>query len=238
MLDRCVVVEPLDALPLAMERKVLIPTIEQWIGDLDALVEGPLSGLPFGETDDIKRAFIESFRDEYGSTRATDGALLSRVLRSKYGPRDGHDQLDLDTQLWDAVHSPSMDWGGLISQTGGLVQGDYAIEHRTLIELCALHVLWHLGRDSMRGRIDDLVDWHTRELQPDNGINRPWGVHTFVVRSVEAVHEQQRLDAMLHAQTLVSNCCITLGKPDVLSAVILRDASDALRDYTLKSAAD
>ena len=82
----------------------------------------------------------------------------------------------------------------------------------------------------MRERVDALVDWHTRELQPDNGINRPWGVHVFVMRSIEADDEQIQLDAMLHAQTLVNNCCISLGKPDVLSAMILLDAANALRE--------
>ena len=212
-----------------MESKAMIPTIGQWIGHLDALVEDALLGLPFGESDSIKRGYIESFRDEYGSTRATDGALLSRVLGAGYVAQAGVEDADLDVRLWEAVHLGGMDWAGLISEEGGLVEGDYAIEHRTLIELCSLHALWHLGLDSMRARIDELVDWHTQELQPDNGINRPWGVHVFVVRSVEAVDERQRLDAMLHAQTLVNNCCITLGKPDVLSAVILRDSADALR---------
>lgn len=215
-----------------METQPHIPSIAQWISHLEALIAGPLSGVPFGESDEAKRAFIESFRDEFGSRRVTDGALLSRVLRIGYEPSAVRMDADLDERLWDAVHNADTDWRGWVSQTtglkGGLVLENYAIEHRTLIELSSLHALWHLGA---RDRIEDLVDWHTRELQPDNGINRPWGVHAFVVRSVEADDEIHQLDAMLHAQTLVNNCCINLGRPDVLSAVILRDSADALREF-------
>lgn len=214
-----------------METQPHIPSIAQWIAHLDALIVEPLSGVPFGESDEKKRAFIGSFRDEFGSRRATDGALLSRILGVGYEPSSARREADLDERLWDAVHNANTDWRDWVSDTaglkGGLVSGDYAIEHRTLIELSSLHALWHLGA---RDRIADLVDWHTRELQPDNGINRPWGVHAFVVQSVEADEENRRLDAMLHAQTLVNNCCINLGRPDVLSAIILRDSIDALRE--------
>ncbi len=215
-----------------MESQANIPSIDQWIAHLDALTSGPLSGVPFGESDEVKRGYIGSFRDEFGSKRATDGALLSRVLGVEYAPRDDRMDADLDERLWDAIHQTMLDWRSWISKADGLVVGDYAIEHRTLIELSSLHALWHLTVQDPEGRdrIAELVDWHTRELQPDNGINRPWGVHVFVVRSVEAEDENLRLDAMLHAQTLVNNCCINLGKPDVLSALVLRDSADALRE--------
>jgi len=176
--------------------------------------------------------YIELFVDEFGDRRATDRALLCRVLGVEY-ERGELGSRDLDFVLWEAVHGVGGigggDWRGLISESDGLVELDgFAIEHRTLIELCGLHALWHLDDGSMRGRIDELVDWHTRELQPDNGINRPWGVHVFVMRSVEANDERTRLDAMLHAQTLVNNCCVTLGKADVLSGFILLDGANAL----------
>jgi len=193
------------------------------------MVVGPLAGVPIEGTDDEKRAFVDSFQDEFGARRATDGALLSRVLGIDYEPGE-IESVDLDFRLWEAVHGIGGAWEGFISIEDGLVDPHgYAIEHRTQIELCALHALWYLAKSEMRDRLDGLVDWHTRELQPDNGINRPWGLHAFVVRSVEAEDEENRLNAMLHAQTLANNCCITLGKPDILSALILLDSAIALR---------
>ena len=223
-----------------MQSPPVIPTIEQWIAHLDGMVAGVIEGLPVHGSDDEKRAYVLGFHDEYGSTQATDGALLCRVLGLAY-EGDGIPRGDVDDRLWDAVHLHGDGWRGLISDEGGLVDpSGYAIEHRTQIELCAVHALWHLcersGDAGMKDRLDDLVDWHTRELQPDNGINRPWGLHAFVVRSVEAEVEDTRLDAMLHAQTLANNCCITLGRPDILSAVILRDSADALRARIAHSA--
>ncbi len=206
-----------------------IPTIGQWIAHLNGMATGPLEGVPINGTDDEKRAFVGSFRDEFGARRATDGALLCRVLGIRYEP-GGIESQDLDFRLWEAVHGIFGAWDGLITKEDGLVNPHgYAIEHRTLIELCALHALYYLAEGEMRDRVDRLVDWHTRELQPDNGINRPWGLHAFVIRSVEAEDVNLRLNAMLHAQTLANNCCITLGKPDILSAFILLDSANALR---------
>jgi len=216
-----------------MQRLPVIPSIEQWVAHLDGMVAGVVDRIPMHGSEDEKRAFILGFQDEFGSKQATDGALLSRVLGVPYQPETGL-KADIDNRLWDALHRDDSSWMDLISSEGGLVDpAGYAIEHRTQIELCALHALWHLCErsqdDALRGRVDALVEWHTRELQPDNGINRPWGLHAFVVRSVEAGSEETRLDAMLHAQTLANNCCITLGRPDILSAVILIDSADALR---------
>jgi len=206
-----------------------IPTIEQWIAHLDGMVAGPLAGVPIGGTDDEKRVFVGSFRDEFGARRATDGALLCRVLGIRYEAGDIESE-DIDFRLWEAVHGIGGSWEEVISKEDGLVDlHGYAIEHRTLIELCALHALCHLAEGEMLVRVDELVDWHTRELQPDNGINRPWGLHAFVIRSVEAEAEDLRLNAMLHAQTLANNCCITLGRPDLLSALILLDSANSLR---------
>jgi len=213
-----------------METRPHISTVEQWVAHLDGLVAGPLSEVPFGGSDQEKRLYIDRFVDEFGDRRATDRALLSRVLGVEY-ERGELENGDLDFLLWEAVHGIG-DWRGLISDSDGLVEPHgFAIEHRTLIELCGLHALWQLADQEMRGRVDEIVDWHVRELQPDNGINRPWGVHVFVVRSIEAEEEDDRINAMLHAQTLVNNCCVTLGRVDVLSGFILLDGADALRKH-------
>ncbi len=214
-----------------MENRPNIPTIEQWILHLESLIREPMDQVPLDADEHTKRSYIDEFQDEFGSRRATDAPLLGRVLGVRVSTSDRLH--DLDTRLWNSLSEGSQDWSGLIQTEGGLVESDaYAIEHRTLIELCALHALWHLDSQSggeFRPRIDQLIDWHTRELQPDNGINRPWGVHAFIVRSIESVEQSTQLDAMLHAQTLVNNCCVTFGKPDILSAIILYDSVQALK---------
>jgi hypothetical protein len=215
-----------------VENQHNIPSIEQWISHLESLISGPIAQLPFGADQETKLSYIESFQDEFGSRRKTDAPLLSRVLSVPISLNSDHP--DLDTRLWRCVVNNEHDSLLGIKDKDGLVEPDaYAIEHRTLIELCALHALWHLAAEredpELLKRVDMLIDWHTRELQPDNGINRPWGVHAFICRSVNATDESTRLDAMLHAQTLVSNCCVTLGKPDILSAIILYDSAQALR---------
>jgi hypothetical protein len=208
-----------------------IPTIEQWITHLESLIREPLEQVPLDADESTKRSFIDQFQDEFGCRRATDGPLLGRVMGVSVSCET--QPKDLDTRLWNSLANGEQDWPGLIKQDDGLVQSDaYAIEHRTLIELSALHALWHLNADQdgvLSERVDQLIDWHTRELQPDNGINRPWAAHAFIVRSIEATDEQTRLDAMLHAQTLVNNCCVTFGKPDILSAIILYDSTQSLK---------
>lgn len=220
-----------------METQPHIPSIAQWIAHLDALTSGPLSDVPLTESDEAKQAFVDSFRDEFGSRRSTDGAVVSKVLGIEYQPGGTDLDRDIDVRLWEAVHKPDAVWKPWVSDTAGLgeglVDGDYAIEHRTLLELSSLHAMMHLANHETEiwSRIRSLVDWHTRELQPDNGVNRPWGFHAFIVRSIETSDESTQLNAMLHAQTLVSNCCVTFGKPDILSAVILRDGADWLRAW-------
>ncbi len=221
-----------------MENQPNIPSIEQWITHIEALISAPIASLPFDADLETKRAYIDGFQDEFGCRRATDAPLLCRVLNVPLESTSNH--IDLDTHLWHALALGEESWKEAINQDGGLIEPDaYAIEHRTLIELSALHALWHLSAQSndvtLSDRVDRLVDWHTRELQPDNGINRPWGAHAFICRSSEAADQQTKLDAMLHAQTLVNNCCVTLGRPDILSSIILYDCAQALRSTLKKS---
>ncbi len=221
-----------------MENQPNIPSIEQWITHIEALISTPIAPLPFDADLETKRAYISEFQDEFGCKRATDAPLLCRVLNVPQESTSDH--TDLDTKLWQALVLDEDTWRGDITEDGGLVEPDaYAIEHRTLIELSALHALWHLNAQAkdpeLNDRVDGLIDWHTRELQPDNGINRPWGAHAFICRSSEAADVQTKLDAMLHAQTLVNNCCVTLGRPDILSSIILYDSAQALRSTLTKS---
>ncbi|MFK7758638.1 MAG: hypothetical protein AB8C13_01685 [Phycisphaerales bacterium] len=224
-----------------MESQPRIPSVDQWISHLTHLTRDIALQIPLSSDAQTKFEYIESFADEYGGKRTTDQALLSRVLSTPYKPSarlSATVAVDVDHKLWNAVHDDSP-WEYLIPDQGGLVnEGDYAIEHRTLIELCSLHALSHLvdakngsAFDGLSQRVHRLVDWHTRELQPDNGIHRPWGMHAFVLRSVdESCAMDMRLNTMLHAQTLLSNCCVSMGKPDLLSGIILIDSLNTLTE--------
>ena len=208
-----------------------IPSAEQWSAHLNALCAPVLGAVPFGDDDDKKAAYVCTFRDEFGARGAGPACLLAWSLGV---PADtsGFDD-DPDTRLWASLVGQGLTPAEPSGEfSAGLVEAEaYAIEHRTLIELSALHALTHLitpPEDTYLAEpLTRLVDWHTRELQPDNGVNRPWGIHAFIARSIDAhgTNDAPALDAMLHAQTLAHNCCVTLGSPDLVSALILRDAA-------------
>lgn len=213
-----------------------VPSLDQWIGHLKQLAMPVLESVPFDGSAEARMLYIDEFRDEYGSRRDTDSALLCRVLNVPYETIKSDETSDLDLRLWEALHTMNSDWESWISKTGGLVADIQAIEQRTLIELCSMHALFHLVyagdqiNTVMQDRINSLVDWHTQELQPDNAINRPWGVVACIARAVTASEEDNSLSAMLHAQTLISNCCISMGQPDRLSAFILLDSANSLEE--------
>jgi len=211
-----------------------IRSISDWASHLRAMGEPVLAGVPYEADETTKHAFVRAFRDEYGARGSSVVCVLAWSL-GVVPDAAGFDD-DPDTRLWTALlgsgtapPEPLGDFG-----TGLVAPGAYAIEHRTLIELAALHALTHIHDASEHAMLDDrlasLVDWHTRELQPDNGVNRPWAIHAFAARSIDASDSDpdHALDAMLHAQTLAHNCCVMLGKPDLVSAIILRDAADWL----------
>lgn len=202
------------------------------------ITEPVLRETALGGDEDARRRYVEEFADEYGNRRATDRPFLAHLLGVDVAPARA--AAALDERLWwmlagDAVDGQQVE--ELIAPSGGLAadDGTVAIEYRTMVELCALQALWRIaGRlDSaaLRTRCLEAAGWHTRELQPDNAINRPWGVAVFVELSLsEDVDEESRRLADLHAQTLVHNACVSFGRPDVLSALILRDAAGQLAD--------
>jgi hypothetical protein len=65
------------------------------------------------------------------------------------------------------------------------------------------------------------------ELQPDNATNRPWAVAAFAEMAVEGDG-----DAELYADTLLHNCRVTLGRPGLLSTILLLDARRSLAEVT------
>lgn len=201
--------------------------LDQWALRLERVCAVSLPELPRDAGSEERDAFVEGYRDEFGARNASVSWMLRWVLG--LGGSDSGEDADPDVRLWMAlIGGAGVDLSDI---SGGVVAPDaYAIEHRTLIECSALHALAHLSLDGRADweRVRGLVDWHTRELQPDNGINRPWGIHAFVARSVE-VGNPDPDDALMHAQTMLHNCCVTLGRPDQVSAVLLMDAAGWLR---------
>lgn len=199
--------------------------VEAWADRLETIAAPSVPALPVGASDAEKAAFVEGFRDEFGARNASVGMLLRWVLGIGAGDPSGDE--DPDVRIWRSLIG--LEDVALSDVSQGVVAPDaYAIEHRTLIECSSLHALAHawvhldrVGWSDLR----DLIEWHTRELQPDNGINRPWGIHAFVARGAE----DGGGDALMHAQTMLHNCCVTLGRPDRVSAVLMTDAAGTLR---------
>ncbi len=133
--------------------------------------------------------------------------------------------------LWWARVDDRVDVDAIVGRTAGagpLLERDLysAIEVWTDAELSAVHALWWLARRrdraDWRERIEDARDWHVANTQPDNATNRPWAIHVFVQAGTpECTH---------YAETLLHNCMAMSGRPDPLSAFILRDAADALEE--------
>ena len=175
---------------------------------------------------------IEGFRDERGHRRAVDRPFLAHLLGVDPGDRPAG-AMDPDVALWWSVHEdrPAL-LADLLSGVGPLFgqPGDAGIEVWTETELSALHAAWliarRLGDRALRRRCLDAARWHAGNLQPDNATNHPWAVHVFVALG----DEDADASAHLYAQTLVHNCQMTLGRPDLFSALLLADAARFL-DY-------
>ncbi len=142
----------------------------------------------------------------------------------------------LDDILWSAVASGSP--GGFSipqvadpSRPAAMVPFDdaVAIEVWTERDLSAMHALSRLmeraGAPGVVARLEAAVRWHIEFTQPDNATGRPWALHLFVRRWVDACDAEARL----YAETLLHNCQMLAGAPDPLSGEILRDSADALR---------
>ncbi|MFG0274641.1 MAG: hypothetical protein ACF8QF_06260 [Phycisphaerales bacterium] len=166
-----------------------------------------------------------------------DGAPAGFVAsRRSLPPEAAPARTGLDDLLWRCVADPAIDWrsaldldAGPAPLTGVLTDAS-TIEVWTERELASLHALARLatrtGDDRARDRALDCATWHLEHTQPDNATNRPWAAHVFLLLA----RDRDSHDARLYAETLVHNCMVTTGKPDPLSAAILRDAADALAD--------
>jgi len=213
------------------------PSAPQWIAHINSLIKLPIGGIPFDGSPEIRRSYIDTFADEYGNRRATDRPFLGYLLGIELDPPT--DLSALDERLWWMIQSGDIDpdrVNRMIEPSGALVEDSESlvIEYRTMVELCALHALWVVAMrsksESLKARCLDAAAWHTRELQPDNAINRPWATQVFIALSNKTDDLEQSALALLHAQTLIHNSCVSFASPDLLSALILRDVADHLAD--------
>lgn len=131
-------------------------------------------------------------------------------------------------RLWHARLDPAIDVESVVAIDGAGPLIDRAaiatIEVWTDAELAALHAIWCLAaardRPDWIKRASSARDWHMEHTQPDNATNRPWALHVFrLADTAESLH---------YAETLLHNCLAMSGVPDLLSALILLDAADAL----------
>ncbi len=212
------------------------PTMKQWMNHILSLIQSPIDPIPFDGSIETQESYIATFCDEYGNRQDTDRPFLNHIFGRTNPADEPTGDLPIDEQLWWMVQSQSSNAEQalrIISPTGGLLPDEtLAIEYRTKVELCGLHACWIIaqktGSDQLKARCFDAAAWHTRELQPDNAINRPWATQIFLALAQESDDLETRSLAHLHAQTLIHNASISLGKPDLLSALILYDVVRSL----------
>ena len=208
--------------------------LEQWIARLDAASKQGTGSLPFDASESDRARFAQGFTDEYGNRARTTTPLLAHMLDVQLA-NQARPQSDLDERLWWSICSNEDFDSNTLGPGPSLTNqsDDMAIEHWTQVELCALHALWTLNLQNpsaeTRKKITHAGIWMMNEFQPDNAINRPWGIGVFIYLSLSLESSIERSTASMYAQTLLHNCSITLGKPDILSACILLDAARSLK---------
>ena len=221
------------------------PDLRQWEKHLEALVSQADPAILHPEKMGAEE--IRNFRDDRGHRRAVDVPFLTFRGGGKAADRPG--DATPDELLWWALHDETVDVDRILAENrpqpvdksqlhhlrggeGGLfAQGLFrTIEVWTEADLAGLHALWHLARKQKRKDWQEKVlktaAWHVEEVQPDNGTNHPWALHVFLFLA----REGDSPGALLHAETLLNNSLITLGRPDRFSAHILADCAACLRE--------
>ena len=174
-----------------------------------------------------------TFRDEMGHRRAVDGPCLaaSTAQRVAAGPRP---EASVDELLWHAAAGtlPLDRVPTLIgtAHDGPLYGEAFAgtVEVFTESQLCAVHALHLLAMTHDRADWMDAAlracRWMQDNLQPDNATNHPWGIHVFLLADARGITTA----GTLYADSMLMNCQVNLGRPDSLSAYILRHAASCL----------
>lgn len=191
---------------------------------------------------------ISEFRDEMGNRRGVDVAFFA--ARSGAGSATAVDpRSPTDERFWWACAGAAVDVARVLqdlshadrveSDRGALIpQGVHrTIEVWTETEFASLHALSRLGLRALdAGLIDRALNaarWHIGHTQPDNATNRPWAVHLFALLAAR----EGDSDAALFAETLLHNCRMRGGAPDVLSGHILTDSAqwlEAIREGLIR----
>lgn len=175
----------------------------------------------------VRAAFASAFRDEFGDRRTIDAPILAWVMGLPHEPSPSP-AARADESLWALLASGSTGPLPALETSGAFfAQNDLALEAWTEAQLACLHALWNLAHarrdDALRDLAIDGARWLIREIQPDNATNHAWALHVFAHLAAQGDPE-----ADLYAQTLLHNCRVTLGRPDVVSALLLLDASRQL----------
>jgi len=192
------------------------PTILLWAEHFDTLAERPADisdpAPVIPPAFATWRGHVAASRSDAAATSGSDDALWDMLANGAGAP----DRLGALLGASDAT-------GPIHPARGGT-----SLEVWTERELSAMHALLWLGRSIDSCWIDrafSAARWHVQETQPDNATNRPWAVHLFLLLGLRDDDHEARL----YAETLLSNCQVAGGRPDLLSALILADAADALR---------
>lgn len=212
-----------------------------WPRYLRRLAAPALTGRPSVESLRADRAaaaaFIADFADERGHRRAVDRPFLAALLGVHPGVRQATD-IGADEGAWWALATGVSAPRSIAEQTIGPLlprEEGLAIEVWTERELSLQHAAWRIAaRDAderLRERCFAAARWAVAELQPDNATNHPWAVHVYLALSMTG-----DADARMYAEMQLHNCQVTLGRPDLFSAMILIDAADALERYLGESA--
>lgn len=206
-------------------------SLDVWRDRLHAAAMATLAGTPLVVDADerARRSWIAGFRDERGNRPAVAVPLMHHLagLRGEIPERS-----TADVAWWWgvaagdlAVFADGRLEGPLLPTTpedpGGGPMGE-GVEVWSEAELCALHAASRAGVPW--SRCVSAASWLMCHVQPDNATNRPWAIHVFL----RVWSETGDFEARLYAETLLHNCRVQFGRPDVLSAMVLLDASRAL----------
>ncbi len=174
-----------------------------------------------------KLDYIGSFTDEAGTRRHWDPFLLGHMLGVRVKP-----SREPWLWSWNALASTEADalGTGRLSPPFFAEPDSWSLEQETEKELAGLHAWsWLVGREPLahaRGsvdpRFDAAVQWTIANIQPDNATNHPWAIQVFLSRAADPTPDT---DARMYAETMLHNCLVTTGQPDLVSALILWDAA-------------
>lgn len=172
----------------------------------------------------------DAFRDEEGNSLVIDEPFFAALagIPSRSQPEDAAG----DVALWcgslaESVIRPSQTPAPLLADWSDVGTRWLTIEVFTERELCALHALWRQARirsmPALADRCRFAAQWMLENLQPDNATNYPWAAHVLLELADDLGPE-----ATLYADTLVHNCQVIRGKPDIRSAWILTECANEL----------